>query len=80
MRGSRIRLAVAVALVVLVAVGVVLLSHGGSGSSGTTASATLAVGAVAPPVRLVATSGQTVDLSVLRGERDVLLYFYEHAG
>jgi len=39
-----------------------------------------AVGEAAPPVRLPATSGQTVDVAGFRGKRNVLLYFYEHAG
>jgi peroxiredoxin len=39
-----------------------------------------AVGEVAPPVRLPATTGQTVDVTSFRGKRNVLLYFYEHAG
>ncbi len=52
---------------------------GGSGS-GQPAGGVRAVGEVAPPVRLPATSGQTVDLAGFRGKRNVLLYFYEHAG
>ncbi len=78
MRNSRTRIAGAVALAVVVAVGVIVLSRG-NGSSGSSG-ATLTVGAVAPVVRLAATSGQTVDVSAFRGKRDVLLYFYEHAG
>jgi hypothetical protein len=39
-----------------------------------------AVGEVAPPVRLPATTGQTADVASFRGKRNVLLYFYEHAG
>jgi peroxiredoxin len=31
-------------------------------------------------VRLASTSGQTVDVASFRGKRNVLLYFYEHAG
>ncbi|MEP6658603.1 MAG: hypothetical protein ABJD24_01650 [Acidimicrobiales bacterium] len=79
MPSSRMRIAVAVALVVIVGVGVVVLSRDRNSSSGSS-SATLDVGAVAPTVRLAATSGQTVDVSAFRGKRDVLLYFYEHAG
>ncbi len=39
-----------------------------------------AEGTPAPPVVLPATSGRTVDLASFRGKRNVLLYFYEHAG
>jgi cytochrome oxidase Cu insertion factor (SCO1/SenC/PrrC family) len=39
-----------------------------------------AVGQLAPPVRLPSTTGQTIDLAGFRGKRNVLLYFYEHAG
>jgi peroxiredoxin len=31
-------------------------------------------------VRLPATTGQTADVASFRGKRNVLLYFYEHAG
>ena len=37
-------------------------------------------GAAAPAVVLPATTGKPVDLSSYRGRRNVLLYFYEHAG
>jgi peroxiredoxin len=37
-------------------------------------------GALAPAVRLPSTTGDTVDLAAFRGKRNVLLYFYEHAG
>ena len=40
----------------------------------------LGPGAGAPDVALPATSGQTIDLASFRGKRNVLLYFYEHAG
>ena len=52
----------------------------GKGRSSEATTATLAVGATAPDVRLPATDGSTVDLHAARGKRDVLLYFYEHAG
>ena len=57
----------------------VIYSRAHDGSSGSTAS-TLGVGATAPDVRLPATDGSTVDLQAARGKRNVLLYFYEHAG
>jgi hypothetical protein len=40
----------------------------------------LAENASAPTVRLPATNGSTVDLAGFRNKRNVLLYFYEHAG
>ncbi|HKN37708.1 MAG TPA: hypothetical protein VJ010_03950 [Actinomycetota bacterium] len=40
----------------------------------------LGPGAASPTVTLPATTGQTVDLATFRGRRNVLLYFYEHAG
>jgi hypothetical protein len=40
----------------------------------------LAEGATAPSVALPATTGGPVDLAGFRGKRNVLLYFYEHAG
>jgi len=71
--------------VVLAALAVViaasLMGRGTGGSSGSsTAGRVLAAGAPAPPVALVATTGTTVDLAAFRGKRNVLLYFYEHAG
>lgn len=46
----------------------------------TTAAGTLTAGSAAPAIRLPATDGTTVDLGDYRGKRNVLLYFYEHAG
>lgn len=67
----------AVGAVALLALGVALGSRGGG--SGDT-SGGLAEGTLAPEVRLPATTGDTVDLAAFRGKRNVLLYFYEHAG
>jgi peroxiredoxin len=50
------------------------------GGSGQAAGGVRAVGQLAPPVRLPSTTGQTIDLAGFRGKRNVLLYFYEHAG
>ena len=71
------------ALVVAVGLGVVAvvwLTGRPGGGSGQPAGGVRAVGEAAPPVRLPATSGQTVDVAGFRGKRNVLLYFYEHAG
>ena len=71
--------AAAAVLVVLV----VVLAKSGERTSVSTSSrpaAQATVGSVAPPVALPATTDQTVDLSAFRGKRNVLLYFYEHAG
>jgi hypothetical protein len=70
------------ALAVLGAVAVAWLTGrpSGAGGSGQAAGGVLAVGQPAPPVRLPATTGQTIDLAGFRGKRNVLLYFYEHAG
>ena len=70
-------LAVVVALAV---VAVVWLTGRPGGGTGQPAGGVRAVGEAAPPVRLAATSGQTVDVASFRGKRNVLLYFYEHAG
>ena len=70
-------LAVAVGLGV---VAVVWFTGRPAGESGQAAGSVLAVGEVAPPVRLPATTGQTADVASFRGKRNVLLYFYEHAG
>ena len=70
-------LAIAVGLGV---VAVVWLSGGSGGGGGQPAGGVRAVGEAAPPVRLASTSGQTVDVASFRGKRNVLLYFYEHAG
>jgi hypothetical protein len=51
-----------------------------SGEGGQPAGDVGALGAAAPAVRLPSTTGQTVDLASFRGKRNVLLYFYEHAG
>jgi hypothetical protein len=59
---------------------VVWLTERPSGEGGQPAGGVRAVGEAAPAVRLPATTGQTVDLAGLRGKRNVLLYFYEHAG
>jgi hypothetical protein len=70
-------------LTVAVAVGVVALvwlTGRPGGQSGQPAGGTRAVGQAAPPVRLPATTGKTVDVTSYRGKRNVLLYFYEHAG
>ena len=67
-------------LVGAVAVVVLATSGGGGGGSGTDEANVLKTGARAPAVALPSTAGGTVDLSVYRGKRNVLLYFYEHAG
>jgi hypothetical protein len=69
-------------LAVVVALGVVAVVWltGRPGGSGQPAGGVRTVGEAAPPVRLPSTSGQTVDLAGFRGKRNVLLYFYEHAG
>ena len=85
MSHRRLRLAVVAAVVAAVGVEVVALTRGESaeapsasqpGGSG----GTLSVGAAAPAVALESTDGDVVDLEGFRGKRDVLLYFYEHAG
>jgi len=68
-------------VVVLGVVAVVWLTgRSGGGSGQPAAGGVRPVGETAPPVRLAATSGQTVDVASFRGKRNVLLYFYEHAG
>jgi len=71
-------------LAVVVVLGVVavvwLTGRQDGGSSGQPAGGVRAVGEAAPAVRLPATTGQTVDVASFRGKRNVLLYFYEHAG
>jgi hypothetical protein len=68
-------------VVVLGLVAVVWLTgRPGGGSGQQPAGGVRAVGEAAPAVRLAATSGQTVDVAGFRGKRNVLLYFYEHAG
>jgi hypothetical protein len=66
--------------VAVVVVAVVWLSGGSGGGGGQPAGGVRAVGEAAPAVRLASTSGQTVDVASFRGKRNVLLYFYEHAG
>ena len=70
-------LAVAIGLGVIA---VVWFTGRPAGESGQAAGGVLAVGEVAPPVRLPSTTGQTADVASFRGKRNVLLYFYEHAG
>ena len=71
-------------LAVVVVLGVVavvwLTGRQDSGSSAQPAGGVRTVGEAAPAVRLASTSGQTVDVASFRGKRNVLLYFYEHAG
>jgi len=67
-------------VVVLGLVAVVWLTGRQDGGSGQPAGGTRAVGEAAPAVGLASTSGQTVDVASFRGKRNVLLYFYEHAG
>ena len=62
---------------------IVVLANRGERTSDSTTSGPIAqatIGSAAPPVVLPATTDQTVDLSAFRGKRNVLLYFYEHAG
>ena len=66
--------------VAVAVVAVVWLSGRSGGGGGQPAGGVRAVGETAPPVRLASTSGQTVDVASFRGKRNVLLYFYEHAG
>jgi hypothetical protein len=67
-------------VVVLGLVAVVWLTGRQDGGNGQPAGGVRAVGEAAPAVRLPSTSGQTVDVASFRGKRNVLLYFYEHAG
>jgi len=71
-------------LAVVVVLGLVavvwLTGRQDGGSSAQPEGGVRAVGEAAPPVRLASTSGQTVDVASFRGKRNVLLYFYEHAG
>ncbi|HTE69305.1 MAG TPA: hypothetical protein VK942_11185 [Actinomycetes bacterium] len=77
--GWRLWLSLSVA-VGLGVVAVVWFAGRPDGESGQPAGGVRAVGEVAPPVRLPATTGQTADVASFRGKRNVLLYFYEHAG
>ena len=57
------------------------LSQRGATTAGSTAAgATLAVGAIAPTGTLSSTHGDVVNLADFRGKRNMMLYFYEHAG
>jgi hypothetical protein len=71
-------------LTVAVAVGVVALvwltGRPGGQDGRQPTGGTRAVGQAAPPVRLRATNGKAIDVTSYRGKRNVLLYFYEHAG
>ena len=72
-------------LLVLAVLGVVtaVWLKGGSGESSGSRPQTggiLSADTAAPAVRLPATNGSTVDLAGFRNKRNVLLYFYEHAG
>jgi hypothetical protein len=71
-------------LAVVVVLGMVavvwLTGRQDGGSSAQPEGGVRAVGEAAPAVRLPATTGQTVDVASFRGKRNVLLYFYEHAG
>jgi hypothetical protein len=78
-RGQRAWL-LPVAAAAVIGLAILAVSRGdGSGDQGQGGPAP-ANGAMAPPVVLPATTGQTVDLAAFRGKRNVLLYFYEHAG
>ena len=82
MTGRRARVLFLTAGVVVAVAAVLIVGRGSSGSrsSSAGAGATLAVGATAPTGSLTSTHGDVVDLAGFRGRRDVLLYFYEHAG
>jgi hypothetical protein len=68
-------------VIVLAGVAVVWLTgRQDGGGSAQPAGGVPTVGEAAPAVRLPATTGQTVDVASFRGKRNVLLYFYEHAG
>jgi hypothetical protein len=69
-------------LVVLAALGlaVTVFLVTGRSRGGPEPAAAPADGTPAPSVRLPATTGKMVDLTAYRGKRNVLLYFYEHAG
>jgi cytochrome oxidase Cu insertion factor (SCO1/SenC/PrrC family) len=70
----------AVAVLGAVAVAWLTARPSSQGANGQPGGGVRAVGQLAPPVRLPATTGQTIDLAGFRGKRNVLLYFYEHAG
>ena len=70
---------VAASVAVVAIVAVVLATR--NGSTGTSdQGSSKAIGSPAPEVHLPATNGQTITLTDYRGKRDVLIYFYEHAG
>ena len=50
------------------------------GTAGPPRDSPLAEGATAPPVVLPTSAGGTFNLADYRGKRNVLIYFYEHAG
>ena len=79
--GSRTPLGLTIALIVIAVLAIGLFA-GSRGSKGDSAVDAAGPGTVnqAPDVALPATTGQTVDLAAFRGKRNVLLYFYEHAG
>jgi cytochrome oxidase Cu insertion factor (SCO1/SenC/PrrC family) len=79
--GGRVPWLLLIAAVALGVVALVWLTGRPSGQEGRQpAGGVRAVGQPAPTVRLPATTGETVDLTDYRGKRNVLLYFYEHAG
>lgn len=55
-------------------------SQANPGVVGTARDSPLPEGVAAPPVVLPTTNGGTFDLAEYRGKRNVLIYFYEHAG
>ena len=56
------------------------LSQATPGVVGAARDSSLSEGVAAPPVVLPTTSRGTFDLAEYRGKRNVLIYFYEHAG
>ncbi len=85
MAAPRSRLAfLVVGVVVSAIVGVAVArrsSDRGSVTSGPSGGgSTLAVGASAPTASLSSTRGDVVNLADFRGKRNMLLFFYEHAG
>ncbi len=51
-----------------------------AGSSGTQGGFGNEIGQMAPDFTLNSTAGKPVHLGAYRGQRNVLIYFYEHAG
>lgn len=78
-RRTQLGVAIAALLGAAVILALAIGGRGGSGDSGTSAR-TLSEGAMAPRVDLASTTGAQVDITAFRGKRNVLLYFYEHAG